>query len=208
MRSVGPDSDDGDRDGDRDDEPQRPVFGRGGFGGGFRGGRRPLGPTGELPELNIGRGWIIFGVIVVVILALISLFFLTAGLATDAIWFQSVGYGNVFWTRFGSQILFFAVGAGVAVLVLWINLVLAGRFIPKGQLRQFSLDDFLDRFSLERYMGGEGFGGGTFNAPAKRAGKNDSVQVADVSRPVFWILLGIGALVALGLGGLTLGGWD
>ena len=202
MRSVGSDSDDT----DRNDEPDRPTFGGGGFRGGYR--RTTGGPSGELPELNIGKGWIIFGVIMVVLLALVTLFGLTVGLGTDAIWFQSVGYGNVFWTRFGTQILYFVVGAAVAIVVLWINLVLAGRFIPKGQLRQFSLDDFLNRFSVDRYLGGEGFGGGTYRPPVKRAGGSDSIQVADVSRPVFWILLGVGALVALGLGGLALGGWD
>jgi len=51
MRSVGPDSDDTDRD---DDGPSRPVFG-GGFRGGSRGsGRSPFGPSGDLPEINIG----------------------------------------------------------------------------------------------------------------------------------------------------------
>lgn len=202
MRSVGPDSDDT----DRDDGPERPTFGGSGFRGGYR--RTTGGPSGELPELTIGKGWIIFGVILIVLLALVTLFGLTVGLGTDAIWFQSVGYGNVFWTRFGTQILYFVVGAAVAIVVLWINLVLAGRFIPKGQLRQFSLDDFLNRFSVDRYLGGEGFSGGSYRPAVKRTGGSDSIQVADVSRPVFWILLGVGALVALGLGGLALGGWD
>ena len=201
MRSVGPDSDDT----DRDDGNERPPFGGGGFRGGFG---RATGGSGELPELNIGRGWIILGIVAVVLLALVSIFGLTVGLGTDAIWFQSVGYGNVFWTRFGTQVLFFVVGAVVAVMVVWINLMLAGRFIPKGQLRQFSLDDFLDRFSVDKYLGGDNFGGGSFRAPVKRAARSESIQVADVGRPVFWILLGIGVLVALGLGGLALGGWD
>ena len=60
MRSVGPDSDDT----DRDDGPARPSFGRGGFRGGY--GRYSGGPSDELPEIHIGRGWIIFGVIVAV----------------------------------------------------------------------------------------------------------------------------------------------
>ena len=201
MRSVGPDSDDT----DHDDGTERPPFGGGGFRGGFG---RTTGGSGELPELKIGRGWIILGIAAVVLLTLVSVFGLTVGLGTDAIWFQSVGYGNVFWTRFGTQILFFVVGAVVAAAVVWINLMLAGRFIPKGQLRQFSLDDFLDRFSVDKYLGGDNFGGGSFRAPVKRAARSESIQVADVGRPAFWILLGIGVLVALGLGGLALGGWD
>ena len=203
MRSVGPDSDDADRN---DEEPERPVFGGGGFRGGSR--RNPLGPSGEMPEINIGRGWLILGIAALILLVLATLFALTVNLATDAIWFQSVGYANVFWTRLGTQILYFVAALAVAVAFIWINLNLAGRFIPKGQLRQFSFDDLLDRFSIEKYLGGDGFGNGPFSPPARRTVKRDSVEVADVSRPVFWILLAIGALLALGLGGLALGGWD
>ena len=203
MRSVGPDSDDT----DRDDGPARPSFGRGGFRGGY--GRYSGGPSDELPEIHIGRGWIIFGVIVAVLLVLLAIFALTVGFATDAIWFQSVGYGNVFWTRFGSQVLFFVVGAGVAFLTLWVNLWLVGRFIPKGQLRRFSLDDLLDKFNLDRYFGGDVMGNGPFGGSLpRRTPRADAIEVPDISRPVFWSLLGIGLLVALGLGGLVLGGWS
>jgi len=209
MRSVGPDSDDTDRE---DDEPTQPIFGGG--GGGFRGGsgRRPMGPSGDLPELTIGRGWIIFGAIVVAILVLLSIFGLTVNLATDAIWFQSVGYGNVFWTRLDSQILFFVVGVAVAFLVIWLNLYLAGRFIPKGQLRRFSFDDLLDRLSIDRYLSGDSFGGpfgSPFGSPVRRsAPRRESAPIADIGRPLFWILLVIGGLIALTLGGLILGGWN
>jgi hypothetical protein len=205
MRSVGPDPDDTDRD---DDGPSRPTYG-GGFRGGSGGsGRSPFGPSGDLPEINIGRGWVILAVVAVVLLVLITAFALTVNLATDAIWFQSVGYGNVFWTRLGSQILFFVVGAAVAFLVIWLNLFLAGRFIPKGQMRSFSLDEFLERFNIEKYLGGDTFGSGTFGSPARRTIKHETTQVADVSRPLFWVLLVVAALVALTLGGLALGGWN
>jgi uncharacterized membrane protein (UPF0182 family) len=206
MRSVGPDSDDTDHD---DDGPSRPVFRDSGFRGGSGGsGRGPFGPSGDLPELKIGRGWVIAGVVIVALLVLLTVFALTVNLATDALWFQSVGYGNVFWTRLGSQILYFIVGAAFAFVVIWINLYLAGRFIPKGQLRRFSLDDFLDRFSVERYLGGDNFGGGPFGAPARRTVRRESVEVADIGRPLFWGMLVVGALVALTLGGLALGGWN
>jgi hypothetical protein len=207
MSSGGPDSDDTDRD---EDSNPGPVIRRGGFGGSYGGGSRRYsgGSSGEIPEIHIGRGWIVLGVIAMVIVVLLALFSLTVGVATDAIWFGSVGYGNVFWTRLGSQILFFVVGAVVAFLVLWINLWLAGRFIPKGQLRQISLNDLLDRFNVERYISGGVFDDRPFVAPKPRASANDSVRVPDVGRPVFWSLLGIALLVSLALGGAVLGGWD
>jgi uncharacterized membrane protein (UPF0182 family) len=208
MRSSGTGSDDGEHD---DGPGPRPVFRQGGFGGGSR--RYTRGPSDEFPEIHISRGWIVLGVIALAIIVLVTIFALTVGLATDAIWFQSVGYGSVFWTRLGTQILFFVVGVAVAFAVLWINVWLAGRFIPKGQLRRFSLDDFLDRFSVERYFGGGNFGGGNFGsgpfgASPKRTVGGESVAVPDLGRPVFWTLLGVAVLVALTLGGLALGGWN
>jgi uncharacterized membrane protein (UPF0182 family) len=203
MRSGGTGSDDGEHD---DIPGPRPVFRRGGVGGGDR--RYTRGPNDEFPEIHIGRGWIVLGVVALAIVVLLTVFALTVGLATDAIWFQSVGYASVFWTRLGSQILFFVVGVGVAFFTLWINVWLAGRFIPKGQLRRFSLDDFLDRFSVDRYFGGGTFGGGQFGTPPSRAVGGDSVVVPDVSRPVFWSLLAVALLIALAMGGLALGGWN
>lgn len=203
MRPDEPDTEDTDRD---DDGPASPIFGRGGFRGGTR---RYAGGSGDMPEIHIGRGWIFLGIIALIAIVLMSVFALSVGLATDAIWFQSIGFGNVFWTRLGTQILFFVVGLIVAFAVLWFNIWLAGRFIPKGSLRQFSLDDLLNRFSVDRYLGGDSFGSGPFGpSPRKRTVKSDSVTMPDVSRPVFWGLLGVALLVALAMGGLILGGWD
>jgi uncharacterized membrane protein (UPF0182 family) len=203
MRSDEPDSEDTDRD---DDGPASPIFGRGGFRGGTR---RYAGGSGDMPEIHVGRGWIVLGILALLVVVLMSFFALTVGLATDAIWFQSVGFGNVFWTRLGTQILFFVAGAVVAFALLWFNIWLAGRFIPKGQLRQFSLDDLLNRFSVERYLGGDSFGSGPFGpSPKKRTVKSDSVTMPDVGRPVFWSLLTVALLVALAMGGLALSGWD
>ena len=205
MSSGEPGSDDTDRD-DEGRGPS-PIFRRGGFGGGgYR--RYSGGPGGELPEFHLSRAWIVLGLVVLVLFVLLSVFMLTVGLATDAIWFQSIGYGSVFWTRLGTQILFFVGGTAIAFLFLWLNLWLAGRFIPKGQLRRFSMDDLLDRFNIDRYIGGGALGGGPFGKPTSRTGTGDAVQVPDIGRPVFWSLLGISALVALTMGGLALGGWN
>lgn len=204
VRSQGSDPDD--KDGEDEQRPH-PVFGRGGWGGGPRGPRFRR-PSDDIPEFHISRGWIIFGIAAVALLVLISLFTLTVGLATDAIWFQSVGFADVFWTRFGTQILTFVGGALAAFAFIWLNLWLAGRFIPKGELRRFSMDDLLDRFNVDRYMNAGG--GGPFgNPPARTAPRSvDSVQVPDIGRPVFWSLLALGILVALGMGGLVTSGWQ
>jgi hypothetical protein len=162
------------------------VFG-GGFGGGFGGRRRPrsVGPNDEFPQITISRKWIVLFIAIIVAFSLITTFF-TVGiqLATDAIWYQSIGYAGVFWTRIWSQVGLFVLGAVVAFAAIWINVWLAGRLIPKGQLRRFSLDDFLDRFNMDRYTGGgSGFGSGPFGNQPKRPGSAAaaSVEVPDLS---------------------------
>jgi uncharacterized protein len=204
VSSNGAGSDNGADGGDED----QGVF----RGGGYRGPRRPrsVGSDGDLPEIHIGRGWVIFGVSLVVILVLVSLFFsVGVGLWTDAIWYQSVGYANVFWTRVGSQVGLFALGGIVGFVFLWFNVWLPGRLIPKGEMRRFSLDDFLDRFNIDRYAagGGGGFGSGPFGAQRRPARGQSDIEMPDVSRPVFWGLIGVSALIALGLGGLMASSW-
>ena len=84
--------------------------------------------------------------------ALIAVLFIFIMLAvglelwTDAIWFRSVGYDAVFWTRLGVQLRLFAVGLVVALLLLLGNLWLAGRLAPPaGRGRRERLGPRLDR---------------------------------------------------------------
>jgi uncharacterized membrane protein (UPF0182 family) len=194
--------------GDSGNGADRGDEGRDIFGGGPGRPRRPrgFGPEGELPEIHIGRGWVIFGAIVAGLLVALLLFLsVGVGLWTDAIWYQSIGYADVFWTRVGSQVGLFLAGALITFAVLWINVWVPGRLIPKGQLRRFSLDDFLDRFNIDRYGG---LGGGQFGSPRRPIARGgETIAVPDVARPVFWGLLGLSALVALGFGGLMASSW-
>ena len=200
VSSNGTDSDNGAGRGDDDEGVFR--------GGGYRGPRRPrsVGSDGDLPEIHIGRGWVILGVSLVVILVLFSLFFsVGVGIWTDAIWYQSVGFADVFSTRLGSQLALFALGALAGFAFLWFNLWIVGRLIPKGTMRRFSLDDFLDRFNVERYSGG--YGNGPFGTQRRPSSGQSEIEMPDVARPVFWGLIGLSALIALGLGGLMASSW-
>src|SRR5450759_4660482 len=123
VRSNGSGSDDADRD---EGQGSWSPFERGGLGS----RRGPGGPSNEFPEFHLSKSWIVLGVILVGFVILSSIFALTVGLITDGMWFNSVGYGDVFSTRIVSQILFFVVGAVLAFIFLWANLWLAGRFIP------------------------------------------------------------------------------
>ena len=105
---------DGDPEGE--DETPRPIS-RGGFGGGFGGGRRTrgMGPSDDFPQINISRRWVVLFIAIIVAFSLITTFF-TVGiqLTTDAIWYQSIGFAGVFWTRIWSQLGLFVLGAAAA----------------------------------------------------------------------------------------------
>jgi uncharacterized membrane protein (UPF0182 family) len=49
---------------------------------------------------------------------------------TDVIWYTSVGFDSVFWTRLGAQLGLFVVGLVLATVVLLANLWIAGRLTP------------------------------------------------------------------------------
>ena len=70
--------------------------------------------------------------VVLAVLVLGAILFLGVGVDfwTDAIWYQSVGYASVFWTRVGTQWWLFAGVFVVALAVLLGNLWLAARMAP------------------------------------------------------------------------------
>jgi hypothetical protein len=199
VASFGPGSGDDDRDGHDDNVPSSFEFRR----------RRRSAAGGDAPQFGISRIWIALAVLLFAVLplttALLSLF---VGLWTDSIWYGSVGYAGVFWTRLWSQLGLFALGAGLAFAFLWLNLWLCGRLIPRSQLRRFSLDELLDRFDLDRYSGGQfGSDGGGRYTPRPRT-QGQSIEIENVGRPAFWILIVVSALVALGLGLQMASGWE
>jgi uncharacterized membrane protein (UPF0182 family) len=164
-----------------------------------RRGRRYAG--GEAPQLRIGRGWVIFGIVLAVLLAVLILGYLIVYIWTDAIWFGSVGYASVFWTRLNTQVLFFVLGTGVALAALLFNVWLAARLSPKGGLRRFSLDDFLERMNPEHREGGRPAGSRLNVTPG------EEVDLDDLTRPVSWGTVGLAVLIALILGAVAVGGW-
>jgi uncharacterized protein len=189
------DGDDGD-DGSRREPPRRAGDGP----------RRPR-PVAVSRDGGGGRRvglWVVLGVV----LAVIVLFGVGLDLWTDALWFTSVGFDTVFWTRVGAQLGLFAVGLLAALAILLSNLWLAGRFspAPDGPSSGNNLRGYLDRLNERaaaasggpRRMGSSGFGDSRFGE------SRDPIFVAD-DLPDLTPLAGIGLAILAGIIALTIG---
>lgn len=167
---------------------------------GGRGDRpRPVGPQ-EGGGRRRYAGSVILVIVVVAVILLLTLGGAAVNLATDSMWYGSVGYGSVFWTRVGTQAILF-LATFVAVLVwLLVNLRLAVRFAPPpapggaGTLR-----GFVTRLSeATRYGQGGGFG----------TDADVLEELPDLTPIATWVLVGISALIALGIAGAVANAWD
>ncbi len=190
-----------------------------------RGGRKPPpgGPTdGARPYRPSGRT--IAGILIFVFILFGFAFFGSIlDLWTDAIWFRSIGFDAVFWTRVGTQVVLF-IGALVVVLVLLgIDMFLAGRLSPPPGTGGNRVRDFIDRLGeaanagtgAAQRMGNQrdryGSGWSPFGEPGGRptTGSVDvDFEIPDLVPIGRWVLVAIALLAALTLAGTVAGGWQ
>jgi uncharacterized membrane protein (UPF0182 family) len=92
---------------------------------------KPVRPVVQGDEEPPSRRGLILPVLIVAI-GLLILVFLGFGVDfwTDAIWFRSVGFESVFWTRVGTQFWLFVGVLVLAAVVLLLDLWLARRLLP------------------------------------------------------------------------------
>jgi len=135
-KDAGVDSDTEADEGEPGGEPEPITIGRGGRRGAGDGRPprdprrgRPVGGPNDGGSFGLRRQ-LGLAVGVVVILFVIIMFAVGLDLWTDAIWYKSVGYDAVFWTRVGAQVGLFVGGLVLALVVLLGNLWLAGRLAP------------------------------------------------------------------------------
>lgn len=84
-------------------------------------------------------------VITVVVLAVVAgVFLATAAVATDLLWYQSIGFGQVFTTQWIARIVLFVVGFVVVGGMVAVNMVVAWRLRPQSRRRGASA--VLDRY--------------------------------------------------------------
>jgi len=169
--------------------------GKGGSGGARRPGprilrREPTGPS-RWPWIALGVG-------------LVVLLFLSIGVGfwTDILWYRSVGFESVFWTRFGSAAALFLFGTALALIVLLGNLAIARRLAPPGVPGSGAgLGEVLDRMSRAA-AGRRGF------EPGPRPIVIDRDALPDLTPTATLVIVGLTILVALGIGGSMAASWE
>lgn len=207
--------------GSEEEPPEEPIIIRVGRRGGRPGGggrppsrRGPGGPDdgaptgGELVRAFLRRLGI-FGLLAVGFV-LISLFTYGLDLWTDAIWFDSVGYGPVFWTRLSAQGLLFMAVLLAATAVILGNLWLAGRLAPPPGEGPSTIGTFFERLTeAARAERGDPFARGWYRErPLGPRPLDEGIEPPNLVPLAVAVLAGVGLLVALGLAGAAGGRWE
>ena len=187
-----------------------------------RGRRPPGGPTdGDDLGDRAARAGRRFGMIFIglVLVGILLLFIVGIDIWTDALWFQSVGFDPVFWTRVGAVTGLFAATFVLALVVLLGNLWLAGRMSPPpSEEGAGSIRSLIDRVNDAaqaadaRRAGGAGgsmFGGrdryGRETAPVITFASSD---VPDLTPLAGGALAGIAIVVAIIIGASVSSAWE
>jgi uncharacterized membrane protein (UPF0182 family) len=185
--------------------------------GGGRPPRRPPGGPDDGAPSGAGRAGRRLGLyaIVLVLIAIFLLFSVGIDLWTDALWFRSVGFDSVFWTRVGAT-LGLGVGAFlVAAIVLLGNLWLAGRLAPPPSADAAgSLRSIVDRINEaaqaadDRRGGRQAFGGGRDRFGNSQAITFEAGDMPDLTPLAGWVLGGLALFIALLIGASVSGAWE
>jgi uncharacterized membrane protein (UPF0182 family) len=208
----GPDGDGPDGDGPNGDGPDGPEVPR---------EPRPIrrSGAGPRPPRRSGarralRGYLVAWILVVVLLALVLFGRGLVDLWTDVLWYRSVGFEDVLWTRLGAQVGLFVLGAVVALAVLLGNLWLAGRLgRPPADGSGGALRSWLDRLNEAARSADLGGAGGPWGSsaqgprPVGRSGPTTR-ELPDVAVAGRWILAGFAVLVVVGAAGGLASAWE
>jgi uncharacterized protein len=143
-----------------------------------------------------------------VLAALVVVFlFLSVGVGfwTDVLWYRSVGFESVLWTRVGAAGTLFIAGVAGTLVVLLGNLWIAGRLAPPGDPGTAAgLGDFLDR--LNRAASSTA-GGGAYG-PGPRQVNVSPEALPDLVPLTRYAIAGFSVLVALLVGATLAANWE
>ncbi|HEY6571580.1 MAG TPA: UPF0182 family protein, partial [Candidatus Limnocylindrales bacterium] len=188
------------------------------------GGKPPGGPDDGARGTTAGDVARRVGVAALILAIGAILLLLVAGinLWTDAIWYRSVGYDSVFWTRLGVQAGLFIGALVLALVVLLGNLVIANRMAPPadperpGQLRVVAGRLAEAQRQAERSARSRASTGpfGSLGVSGGRQGTGELTfswegeEIPDLVPIGTWVIAGVAVLLALGIAGAVTGAWE
>ena len=190
--------DEDDRDRDREPPPHEPS--------------PPRRPRVVRDQRRGGRRrrvtWWIVGLILLLVFMLFSF---GLDLWTDALWYRSVGFDAVFWTRLGAQVGLFAAALFGSLAILLLNVYLAGRLMPPPDPDRTggSFRNLMDRINEAAQAADPDRGPGMRrDAGASRPVTFDTGDIPDLT-PVAGVALAVLAgLIALAIGGSVASVWE
>ncbi|HYN70206.1 MAG TPA: UPF0182 family protein, partial [Candidatus Eisenbacteria bacterium] len=156
--------------------------------------RRSAPPGGR----SVRWTWAISGIVVALLLALS----IGVGFWTDVLWYRSVGFEDVLWTRVGATGGLFLGATIVALLVFLGNLYLARRLAPPPDpTAGAGLGEFFERLNQAAQTPGGGFG-------RPRPVVVGPTSVPDLAPLATLVITGLAVLAALAIGGAVAGSWQ
>ncbi len=186
-----------------------------------RGGRPPRRPPGGPDDGGPGRAArtgrrLGLYAIVIAVIAVFLLFSVGIDLWTDALWFRSVGFDSVFWTRITATLGLGVTAFLVSALILLGNLWLAGRLAPPpsaegaGSLRSLveRINEAAQAADERRNPGRQAFGGGRDRYGNAQAITFEAGDMPDLTPLAGWVLGAIALFIALLIGGTVSGAWE
>jgi len=202
-----------------DDDRPRPISDASRRGG-RSGGRGPGGPNDGAGSRAARAGRRLgIAMLILIVLGVFLLFSVGLDLWTDALWYISVGFDAVFWTRLTATV---GLGVGaflLALVVLLGNLWLAGRLSPPpsgegGSFRSLfdRLNDAAQAADARRDRSRSPFGGGRDPFGNSRSTSPpivfETTDMPDLRPIAGWILGGLALFFALIIGGSVSGAWE
>ncbi len=152
--------------------------------------------------------WIVAGTILLVV---ISLFSFGLDLWTDALWYQSVGFDGVFWTRLGAQFGLFALAGFATLAILLGDLWLAGRLVPPPDPARpgGSFRTLFERLNEAAQQGSQARGPGRrYGVEEPRGVSFDADDMPDLTPIARVALVTVSVFLALTIAGSVAASWE
>jgi len=160
----------------------------------------------------------VVAVVFLAIFAVVTLAGVVLDLVTDAIWYRSVGFDSVFYTRLGTQVVLFIAVLIVVGAFFGFNIWLAGRLAPPPDPeRMGAIGEFAARlgeaFGVEDGRAGRGgtratFAGAGFGQGPVRTITFDADEMPDLVPIIRWVLIGVAVIIALATAASAAGQWE